>query len=353
MVRGLIKTHRDFFVRGLTMPPHIPISSLLDSDCSASALRDIQPHVTLVAGLLSRPTPLSVLPEIEDCLSHVIEYFRLLNLEPSQHPPVLQSHEPRLTNNDMSSWAESFTRNTVPLAIQHNVKLNRQMTLATLYIYDDINAYLEYPETSITQPVGYLFLVTLITGRIQLGALHIHSENRQGKQERGKKLCVLCLQWRMEARSHVSKVTTHVRYRRFFQCNMSQMHLGQGVKACSISDLESMRAVHLSASREDVKARLRQDRQQHINTMSPTQDIFEKTLAFISALQLNGCRAPLYEPTILSVREQEIHSAFAAHKAHMQRGYTPVNKICEGQLHLLYTAEDAPYIQYVKTSLPI
>ena len=81
-----------------------------------------------------------------------------------------------------------------------------------------------------------------------------------------------------------------------------------------MSDLKSMRVVHFSASR-----RLRQDRQQHINTMSPTRDIFEKTLAFISALQLNGYRAPLYEPTILSVREQEIHSAFAAHKALMQR----------------------------------
>lgn len=142
------------------MPPRIPISSLLDSDCSAEALRDIRPHVTLVAGLLSRPTPLSAPPEIEDCLFRVIEYFGLPNLEPSQHLPVLRSHEdsrPRSTNKEMNGWAESFTRNAVPLSVQHNVKLNRQTTLATLYIYDDINAYLEYPETSATQPVGYLF----------------------------------------------------------------------------------------------------------------------------------------------------------------------------------------------------
>ena len=31
------------------------------------------------------------------------------------------------------------------------------MTLATLYIYDDLNAYLEYPETNATRPVSYLF----------------------------------------------------------------------------------------------------------------------------------------------------------------------------------------------------
>ena len=91
------------------MPPRIPISSLLDSNCSAEALRGVQPHVILVAGLLSCPTPLSAPPEIEDCLSRVIKYFGLLNLETSQHLPVLQSHEdsrPRSANNDMSSWTE-------------------------------------------------------------------------------------------------------------------------------------------------------------------------------------------------------------------------------------------------------
>ena len=55
------------------------------------------------------------------------------------------------------------------------------------------------------------------------------------------------------------KIITHVRYSCFFQCSMSQIHLGQGVKACPMSDLEYMRAVHLSASREDVKAQLQQD----------------------------------------------------------------------------------------------
>ena len=84
--------------------------------------------------------------------------------------------------------------------------------------------------------LGTSFAMTLVTGRIQLGALHIHSENCQGKQGRGKKFCALRLQWRMEERSHVSKVITHVCYRRFFQCNISQIYLGQGVKVCPMSD---------------------------------------------------------------------------------------------------------------------
>ena len=85
-----------------------------------------------------------------------------------------------------------------------------------------------------------------------------------------------------------------------------------------MSDLESMKAVHVSASREDIKAQLCQDWQQHIDTMSPTRDIFEKTLAFISALQLNGYCAPLCELTLLSAQEEDICSAFAFHKSQMQ-----------------------------------
>jgi len=142
------------------MPPQIPISSILNSDSSVEALRDVRPHVTLVAGLLSRPTPIPAPPEIEHCLSRVIEYFGLLSLEPPRHLPGFRSYENSrqlATNSNISNRGESFTCDDVPLSIQHNVKLNRQTTLATLYIYEDVNAYLEYPETSATRPVGYLF----------------------------------------------------------------------------------------------------------------------------------------------------------------------------------------------------
>jgi hypothetical protein len=135
---------------------------MLNSDSSTEALRDVRPHVTLVAGLLSHPTPLPAPPEIERCLSRVIEYFRLLSLEPPRRLPGFRSQEGSqqlATNSNISyRWqGESFTCDAVPSSIQHNVKLNRQTTLTTLYIYEDVNAYVEYPETSATQPVGYLF----------------------------------------------------------------------------------------------------------------------------------------------------------------------------------------------------
>ena len=144
------------------MPPQIPISSLVlnsdnshDEPDSSEALSDVHPHVApslaLVSGLLSCPTPPSIPPsippEIEHCLSRVVGYFGLKSQDFS-------------TNSDISNRGtirSPFTCNPVPSSIQHNVKLNRQTTLATLYIYEDIDTYLEYPETGTTRPVGYLF----------------------------------------------------------------------------------------------------------------------------------------------------------------------------------------------------
>ena len=126
------------------MPPRIPISSLLNSDGepdSGEALRDVQPHVALVSDLLSCPNPLSMPPEIQHCLSRVVGYLGLKSQEFSIN----------------SNRGAPFTCDPVPSSVQHDVKLNHQTTLATLYIYEDIDAYLEYPETGAIRPVGYLF----------------------------------------------------------------------------------------------------------------------------------------------------------------------------------------------------
>ena len=145
------------------MPPQIPISSLLNSELdepdSSEALRNIQPHVTLVSDLLSRPTPLSMPPEIEHCLSRVVGYFGLKSQEFSTTGNSSISNRDQLggapfTCNPLPS---SIQCDPLPSSIQHNVKLNRQTTLATLYIYEDIDTYLEYPETGTNRPVGYLF----------------------------------------------------------------------------------------------------------------------------------------------------------------------------------------------------
>lgn len=70
---------------------------------------------------------------------------------------------------------------------------------------------------------------------------------------------------------------------------------GEGAPVCPMSDQDLMSSSHTSASREDIKGRLCKDCQHRIDTTSPTRDIFQKTTALISALQLLGCRGPMHE----------------------------------------------------------
>jgi hypothetical protein len=46
------------------MAPHVPISSLLVLDSNTETLRNVRPHVALVAGLLSHPILLLAPPGI-------------------------------------------------------------------------------------------------------------------------------------------------------------------------------------------------------------------------------------------------------------------------------------------------
>jgi hypothetical protein len=114
-----------------------------------------------------------------------------------------------------------------------------------------------------------------------------------------------------------------------------------------MSDQQLMESVHTSAGHEDIKTRLHRDRQHRIDTSSPSHDIFQKTSAFISALQYLGCRGPMYEPTLVSGGEKELHEIFAQHKAKIQRGSSSSQQLtCDGRLELCYGYTDAkPYIQ--------
>lgn len=92
-------------------------------------------------------------------------------------------------------------------------------------------------------------------------------------------------------------------------------------------------------------ARLHRDRQHRIDTASPSRDIFQKTSAFISALQYLGCRGPMYEPTLVSGGEKELREILAQHKAKIQRSSSQQPR-CDGRLELCYGYADAkPYIQ--------
>lgn len=132
---------------------------------------NVRNQVAFLANLLNHNSPLLAPPHIEEALSRVIHYFGV-NGAPEVYPePNAQKLAAPLDHEDLegrdhippASEPQSATP-TIPTAsstssplIRRNVYLNRQTTISTLYIYEDVNVWVEYPETKTDRPIGYLF----------------------------------------------------------------------------------------------------------------------------------------------------------------------------------------------------
>jgi hypothetical protein len=194
---------------------------------------------------------------------------------------------------------------------------------------------------------------TLTTGRTQLVTLHTHLAIRRDVLKGGLRLRVICFTRLRTATNScsVSNVTGHVCISvtvLFYNINVS---LGQGCKVCPFSDVEALKTEHVSASRNDILARLLCDREMRVAEGSPTRDIFTKTAALITALRNVGCRAPAQEETILSLGEHEVYNHLHEHQTKLRRGYIPKNDTCSGRLSLDYNNQGRPLIMYVYNPL--
>ena len=127
----------------LTMPPRIPISSLLNSPTPAN----LDQQAAMVAELRDRALLSDAPPLIIESLSHVANYFgSSIALEEASSMTAHHSVVPAL-----------LIQPRLCPTIRRNVYSSSRTTLSVLYTYEDVNAWVEYPETSPDQPVGYLF----------------------------------------------------------------------------------------------------------------------------------------------------------------------------------------------------
>jgi hypothetical protein len=84
---------------------------------------------------------------MESPLSHVTNYFgSSVSVEQAPGPTAHHSADP----DPLIQPQQSPT-------IRRNVYTSSKTTLSVLYTYEDVNTWVEYPETSPDQPVGYLF----------------------------------------------------------------------------------------------------------------------------------------------------------------------------------------------------
>jgi hypothetical protein len=120
---------------------------------------------------------------------------------------------------------------------------------------------------------------------------------------------------------------------------------GHGVKVCPQSDLDSLSQPHTHATREAVQDRLRRDRDERMQYVSPLKDTFCRTSAYLAALRKLGCCRPLVEATRLSPTEEETREATELYLQQVQRGYRPKEGICEGRLVFEYDNLDRAVIR--------
>jgi hypothetical protein len=132
------------------MPPSIPISSLLNSSTPTSDSESCLPQANLdrlVAVLHDRAVLSDAPPLIIESLSHVADYFGS-SVAPEQASGSTAHH---------SVYPDPLIQPQQSPTIRWNVYTSSKTTLSVLYTYEDVNAWVEYPETSPNQPVGYLF----------------------------------------------------------------------------------------------------------------------------------------------------------------------------------------------------
>lgn len=138
------------------MPPQIPITSLLNFPTP----ENLDQQAAMVAELRDRALLSDAPPLIIESLSHVANYFGSTGsiapaLEQAPTPgPTVTAHRSVVPDSDPLIQPQLLV---VCPTIRRNVYSSSRTTLSVLYTYEDVNAWVEYPETSPDQPVGYLF----------------------------------------------------------------------------------------------------------------------------------------------------------------------------------------------------
>ncbi|KAF8160165.1 hypothetical protein BJ912DRAFT_866014 [Pholiota molesta] len=210
-----------------------------------------------------------------------------------------------------------------------DIRLNRVTVLSKLKTFADTAAYVEYPETTATGPVGYLFRQDVNNWRNPLKDFAYSLGQPMGRTREGKEVFSDLLI--DEGGEQVPCSKTHA------TCH--------GVKICPAADRRKWAEPHYHASVEDVRNRMRQQREGWLEGTSPRRDVFQKTAAFIAALRKLGCSGPRREETVMNDAEISNRKALAAHQASFSRGYLAAEERCEGRILLEYDHTDQPFLR--------
>lgn len=81
-----------------------------------------------------------------------------------------------------------------------------------------------------------------------------------------------------------------------------------------------------------LKERLGRERYLRVQGETPEQDVFQRTSAYIMAIQRVGCTSPAFESTFFLPHEQSHQQNLLLHKSKLRRGYSPPAGNCQGRI---------------------
>lgn len=122
------------------------------------------------------------------------------------------------------------------------------------------------------------------------------------------------------------------------------------MKVCPRVDPLLVESTHTHASREELHARLIQERLLREENSDPWRVVFERTMGKVAAFFRYGCGAPqdcgttIYDVDRTHDEDWE-HALWLAAEEKGRRGYAPSEAKCQGKLMLSYNFEGNPYIQ--------
>lgn len=101
---------------------------------------------------------------------------------------------------------------------------------------------------------------------------------------------------------------------------------------------------HSSASRDDLRVRIHEDRLTQQANQGPQREIFETTLALWTALQKFGCTGPPQVDTVYSESERAARERHLEIYARIRRGHD-AKHTCDGRLLLDYDLRESVIIR--------
>ncbi|KAJ6567673.1 hypothetical protein DFH09DRAFT_1314192 [Mycena vulgaris] len=96
------------------------------------------------------------------------------------------------------------------------------------------------------------------------------------------------------------------------------------------------------ALREDIRQRLADERAARYTWRSPEHDLFERTSAYIGAINKIGCCRPKREPTLRTGDELDTFNTQEAERKLHRRGYSSPQPSCEGRIIYHNIPDDSP-----------